>query len=169
MSNITDLFKQRDALFAKATDNILEAIPHVLDGIVRYLNLRDEIQSGNLSWEEAMLFPSEDGGESFIMIVGVISYNPGEKFELPDHRIVEINENTADYFKRLIRIGIPVTMAENGTDEDIFEFLKKTEDAENAPAPEPMSSDPTDFDLTELTDEQRKALELFEQTAGKKS
>lgn len=181
MSNdIKNIFLIRDVTFYKHTIQILEMIPNVLEGIIHYLEIEEEAEQGNLIWEDIARFDSEklDGG--FLMLVGVISYHPGESVDLADNDPIEITEDTAEYFKRIVRVGIPFSLASSGSVEEIVEFLEESGDTEseeifdmdqysNEPKFKSALSDvdgsgdlaTEDFKLDDLSPAQLEAFKLF--------
>ncbi len=160
---LKDKFNKRDITFNNATSDILMAIPHVLEGIVQFLELDKEAEEGNLVWEDINRFIESEDDEGFIIVTGIVIYNPGETFELTNGEIVEITEDNADYFRRVVRTGIPFDVADRGTQEDVVAFLEKAEVEIEIESNEGLEQivDDQDFDLESLTPEQRQAYEMF--------
>lgn len=164
MTDLKKRFERRSEILKEETQKILDEIPNVIAGAVRFLNLGAKIDESNMSWEEVALLDDQEYFEGgTVLLVGVVSYEPGEKFTLPNGESVDVDEANADYFRRVIRIGVPYALAMNGTVEDVVEFLfhSATELEEDLSQEQPMQPEQTDFDLSELTDEQRHSLEMF--------
>ena len=164
---LKERFRRRDTTFKKATDKILEMMPNVLDGIKDFLRLEEDEGKPDVRWEDVMYFA--DAEPPTVMLISVISYPPGSEFVLPTGETVKVTDATVDYFRRLIRFGIPMDVVLNANREEITTFLQKTaeEDEDIVSIPnldsEALAANvATDgFDLDELTEEQRRTLELF--------
>ena len=164
---LKERFRRRDSAFKKSTDKILEMIPNVLDGITDFLRIQEDEGKPDVRWEDIMYFA--DAEPPTVMLITVISYPPGSEFMMPNGEVIKVTDVTVDYFRRMIRFGIPMDVVTNASRKEIAEFLKKTaEEDEDIVAVPNLDSETlaanvaTDgFDLDELTEEQRKTLELF--------
>jgi len=169
MVELKELFERRDAAFKKMSDGIMRSIPNVFGAAEQFIRQR-EGSTGALSWEDINYYDNED----YIMIIGVLAYEPGDVITLPNGMEFEVTEQTVEHFKRLLRLGIPYKLAATGSQDDVFDFLIQS--AEEADAEEsleeqmvqlPVSDvDNTEFNLDDLTDEQREQLRLFALTSG---
>lgn len=169
MNDLKQLIEARDTEFKSKTKLILKEMIHVLRGTIKVLRLETEAANGNLVWEDVSLVHDELEDDDFIMLVGAISYTPGESFTLPNGRDVKVTEDTVEYFRRLIRVGIPLSIAVDGDIDDVVEFLHKSiEEAEEDSGLiiSSLDDDSEEFDLDDLSDTQREALLLFSKTAG---
>ena len=107
------------------------------------------------------------------MLLGFVNYESGQEF-LMGGELVEITEDNKDYFQRVLRIGIPLTVALVNTKESVIQFLLNLNSAvmeepvdESPPIKiKPDTNEEMEFDLDELTDEQKLALDMFDK-AGK--
>lgn len=173
MSELKELFTQRDEAFKTSTDEILATLATAIEGITKFLDGRNEVRGGNLSFEDVMLFSGmEENEEGYVMLVGVISYAPGQTFTLPSGEVVAVTDFTADYFRRMLRIGIPYKLAVEGSMEDIVKFMEETavQEQEMVDAVDAsLDEDRSEFDLSELTDEQKEALMLHMRSSGNKN
>lgn len=170
-TNLRQMFEAREMSYKKATDRILEMMASALDAIVTFLASKGELSGTQLVWQEASYYPSSDEGhEGYIMLMGVIEHLVGQKFQLPNGQMVEVTEETADYFRRIIRIGIPLKLAVEGTEQEILQFMEETtkEDFEEGPGFD-SAPQPDTFDMDELTEEQKQALAMFSGTSGTKN
>ena len=143
-------------------------MPHVLEGIT--VTLANE-ESSSLEWEDVQ-FMHEDG---IVVITGNIQLAVGDAFKLDNGKQVTVTEENVDSFRRVIRVGIPLEIAQEGNVDDVIGFLdgKKqknylagdelTEQPETtigqAPTDDPAQT-VNGFDLEGLTDDQIRQLML---------
>lgn len=181
MSNIetvTNLFKQREEEYLEKTVQIFESMPNVIEAIIKFLDIEKEHSEGRLVWEEVKLF-DEVGEEGFVIMVGSIKYELGEKYELPTGEVIEVNESNIDYLQRWIRVGIPLNIAVEGSYEDVVEFLEANSESggsiDAASLNQQIVSEQQstldqykdeEFDLDDLSDEQRESLRIFSSIDG---
>jgi len=159
MSTIRELFNQREFAYLTLSQDILDEIgPTVLDAVIEMLNLDDE----DVSWEDIQLI------DDVITLVAFVLYRPGDIATIETKEKVLITEETVDIYKRVIRIGIPLDVAETGTKENIITFLRNiqaTKDANKTTDPDTKASEPKmnltydGFDMSELSDEQLRQLQ----------
>ena len=164
MTELKKLFERRDAAFKSITVDILDSLPNVLDACRRFVTDHGH-HNGTLSWEDISYLQEEE----VVLLVGIVQYNPGDIIEMPDGEKVKINEATAEYFKSMLRLGIPYKLATHGTTDDVYEWL--TQHVEHRDGPEEIQQktvDETDFNLDDLTEEQRQQLEMFAHLSGGK-
>jgi hypothetical protein len=176
MTELKELFKNRDDVFQALTSQIMGLLTNVIEGANNFVHHREE-STGDITWEDVSFF--ED--EKLVLLVGVLEYKPGDIVYVSEGSQIEVTENTASYFKRLLRLGIPYGLAINGTPQEVFEFLKhsaervETEELEEQEMFIDMSELPTppvdvpEFDLDDLTEEQREQLRLFALSYGGKN
>jgi len=131
VSTLEEKLKHRDLLFQKHTFEILKNIPHVLEAVIQHLDIAQEAESGNLLWEDVGRYGDKNDERGIVVLVGVVTYQPGDTFELTNKEVIDITEDTSDYFKRMIRIGIPFDLADNGSTAEVLEFLNDSDDIES--------------------------------------
>lgn len=176
---LRDLFDERDKQFENFTIKILSTMVHVLDGVITFLDLSNEAQNSNLIWEDVILYHDSVIENDFVVLVGSVTYNIGDKLSLPNGEVIEVTEDNVDYFKRTIRVGVPYQLASEGTSDEVVEYLERAEQEaekkeenlerflqEHSSA---LSSSSTEFDLDDLTEKQRHSYQLFLRTKGGKS
>ena len=154
---LKELFDERDRVTTELTTKIIDAMPNVLEGARQFIVSHDGAP-GHLSWEGISLF-NEEGG--FVLLVGAVSYDPGDEIKLPNGKSVVVSQDTTDYFRRLIRIGIPMNIAETGTVSDVFKFIQESTKFQEFEEDPMEVIENAEFDLEELTEEQRAALNMF--------
>jgi hypothetical protein len=159
------LFEYRDKIVHEASKRIFIKIGHVLRGIDVFLSKTDKAYSnGTMSWEDVQYV--EDN--NIVVVFGVLSFVPGSRFDLGG-KIIEITESNADSFQRMVRIGIPIGLASEGTESQVINFLGGIEqqheslDENNvrnlaSELPNLPRKRREDFDWDKLTDEQKNAL-----------
>ncbi len=162
---LRDLFKLRDETFKTHSDQIFDSLGNVLDGCRKFI-----VQKGGdeklLDWEEIKLIHEEPIGD-LIVLVGSLSYKPGDTVSLPNGDTVVVNENTAEYFKAMLHIAVPYNLATHGSIDEIFDFLGETMEMTEPDAsimvkkhnvePDNIES----FDLDELDEEQQEKLKMY--------
>lgn len=173
MSDILQLFKERDDAFKKATDELIALMPNVTTGIVQALHLENEHINKRLIWEAATLISSNDPNvdEKFVLLVGMIKHSIGDQIVLPSGQQVEVDKDNAEYFQRVLHIGVSMSLVQEGSVEDVVTFINNTIDEEqNEDEPQTPTdlADGADFDLDGLTEEQKLAFHLFDKVTGNK-
>lgn len=159
MSNLRELFNQREFAYLTLSQDILDEIgPTVLDAALEMLNIEDE----DVSWEDVQLV------DDVITLVAFVLYRPGDIAITEAKEKVLITEENMDIYKRIIRIGVPLNIAETGTKEDIITFLKNiqaTKNANNSNEPDTkmleakMKLTYDGFDTSDLSDDQLSQLQ----------
>lgn len=175
------LFFERAEHFTRTTIGILERMPGVIEAIKEMIEEKETFKSGGiLEWTEVSIVGMTED-DSLIVLVGNVTFPAGAIVELATGEKVAVTPDTAQYFPpRMIRIGVPVKLAESSKEEikayikkteaeqenDQKEFVKELEQALGVEEPVKVTRKQDtidtgeDFDLTQLTDEQRKQLEL---------
>jgi len=148
----------RQQFFERNTDTIFKSIINVTDGIVEYLNLKDEIAQGQLTWINII----HQEAEGLVTMIGLVKYPPGAKFDTAEGQTITVSKNTVDYFTRIIRFTLPYDLVDKGTMNDVLEFLKSLESEgkqqnEMVEIPEEVMS-LAEFEFDELTEEQKAAM-----------
>lgn len=182
-TDVHALFVERAKTFTKDTAKILTNMEGALDGIHEYMGLKSAFEQGaKLEWREITLIENADTKQSVILMIGVLVYPPGSAVELQTGEKVEVSTNTTDYFTKLVRVGLPLSYAK-ASKEQIVAYLKEIDEQnekvfeaekqlvaetlggirnDQAQAPVVKHNDTIttgeDFDLTQLTEEQRKNL-----------
>ena len=160
VKSVRELFTARTTAFEKATSEILQNMQAVQEAIHEYMCI-DEIEkrNGSLIWEEASLVGT--GKDSLIILIGVVSFPAGSVLDLGDGKSIKVTKDTEPYFRKIIRAGIPLSVAVK-TKKQILKYLEKTEEEERKDQEETLDKlfqSEVEFDLSQLTDEQRKAYE----------
>lgn len=179
---IIKMFKQRDEFFSRATKRILNSLPIPLfEGIYQFLNLEE---GSKVVWEDVGLVESKDTTKDpLVVLIGAVTYTPGSIAHLQNGQDVQITEEMAGYFQRVMRIGVPVGLVSTGTTTDIVKFLQQTVRIEDDESIEDLATIPAEpkvipvhqqkeFDLAALTEEQRDKLAVSLsslQPSGKKN
>lgn len=170
MIELKTMFEQRENVYHKLTAAIIDTIPNVVEGARLFIESR-ETMSREPEWKDVSMI-DENGG--YVVLVGILEYKIGDTLQLPTGATVEVKEETVEYFKRMLRIGIPYKMAMDGSKEEIRDYLihtaeendKEAEEAEQTLI-EALTSqseedvDEAQFDMEGLTEEQQEQLRLF--------
>jgi hypothetical protein len=182
MAKIEELLLQREETYQQQTKDIFFHILHVLEGIVEVLGVHSAVDAKLLTWDNIVIVRSEKtpDDDGVVLVTGSILPTIGEMVTLPTGEEIEITKNTQEYFKRPIRAGVPISLAENGTKKEVVEFLQQImenledeiemedlDDPELSEQPIPLHS--SDFNLDDLTEEQRQSLNLFNAFRGNRN
>jgi len=163
MTDLKDIFYARDEAFAEKTMEIFEAIHTALVCITEFLNETDpNCAAGNISWEDANLM------DDLVVIIGMVDYEHGTIIESDGNEITITNDNI-QYFQRIVHMSLPYEMVLSSNEEDIMEFLHTmgtNYPIEFTKSVDIPSDDSTEFDLSKLTEEQRRSL-MFHHMKGK--
>lgn len=168
MVEVKDLFEQRAETFNELTQQILESLPNVLEGCRIFVS-KNGANPGLLEWEDVSFYDEHN----IIMLVASLTYSPGDVIKLPEGEVIELTNDNVENFKSTLQLGIPYELAKKGTPDDVFTFLTATieqEEAEQLGGAERSItvSDETptqaEFDLEELTEEQKEALKMSVQS-----
>lgn len=172
---LRELFEARDSEYAEATIKILEKIPGTIAAIVEISELEDEFAQGRLTWSEAVLVQEVEEEEEYVLLVGILRYEVGDEIETPVGQLIVTPEIAERFHQRIIRVGIPIRLVEEDDKAAIQEFLKKSaeehkremEEIKREMQKKSAKATIADFDLDQLTEEQRESLML--NTQGKPS
>lgn len=184
MKDVKALLTRRDNLFIDQTNNVISHLEPITAGIKQFLvGVDPSYDGGDFVWEDIGMYD-----EDLLMLIGKVVYPVGHEYEVDDKWMV-IDAENQNYFSRTLRIGLPITIVNLGEPEPVVDFLSKLRssnsvtlqsdpnaaeaEAEIAEKEKKIKTvtaktknkkDATDFDLDELTDEQRASLELFKRT-----
>lgn len=172
--SIQDLLTKRDKSFKKATNDIFAKIPQALETFQELILEQEPLKNGSvIQWTEISLI-SSGLEEPLLIIVGLVTFPIGSKVSLVTGESIVITADTAQYFPpRLIRIGLPLKIIESSK-EEIKDFILKSDEVQSEENElqeikniEPLKTIASkkdsvttsdDFDLTQLTEEQRQNL-----------
>lgn len=167
MDAFLSLLEERDNIYHEFTYSILEQLaPTVLVTAIEHLGLEDMAATGQVMWQDVAVT------DYILTLVALVKYPPGSTYTTESGEEIEVTETMdQEYFTRVIRISIPLELAINGTIEEVRDFLEVTRaEAQDRQEQyystldnldEGMSTEATDFDLDELTEEQRQKLNMF--------
>lgn len=162
---IQKLFEVRANTFNRGTKKIFKAIAGALEAINERMDIAATNKiGGELEWDDITLVHDDTRG--VLILIGVIVYKPGSELTLDNGDKIKVTEDTAPYFRRLVRAGIPLEIAHK-TKKQVLTFLKKKDDEEKKQSEDPVVDKEADFDLSTLTEEQRKLLKQSGTTTSK--
>lgn len=154
METLKKLYNIRDEIFSEKTYEIFEQIDSTLACVTLFLTDTDDIVAqGIIAWEDTSLIGD------FIYVMGTVQYNIGDVLTI-NEKNVEITLDNINEYERVVHMSIPYELVIEGDKDNIIEFLY-TADAEVIMPPDFMVDTPTtpaDFDLSELSPAQLKAL-----------
>lgn len=151
--SLKDLFNEREDNYADYTQKILLHMKKAVAGIHNVLgNTADHI-----TWKLVELVDDE-----YIALAGVVVWPLGHAITAPSGRQIFITEENQERFSRFVRVGLPLDLVENGSTDDVIEFLKDKldieEDSEGLPDEEAFSAE-------DLTEDQKQQLRMFSSQA----
>ncbi len=149
------LFNHRRQLFERNTDAIFVRLTPATNGIVEYLNLKEEIKQGQLTWTNVV----NQEVEGLVTMIGLIKYPPGSEFETADGEMITVNEDMVEYFSRILKFTLPYKLLDEGTTEDVVAFLKSLDvEGEEKKVNKKEALTLAEFEYDDLTDEQKAAM-----------
>lgn len=178
------MFFVRAERFTNDTMDILKRMPNALQAIVEFIHSKAAFTAnGEIEFTDISLLDA--GSEDpVVLMVGTMHFRPGVEVELKNGDKTVVTPDTEEYFKKMVRFGIPLRLVESSPAE-ILKYLKESDEerqehveeikkaVEEALGIEPdekvtkqtdtVTTD-ADFDLTQLTEEQRRQLSLLSRT-----
>lgn len=163
MEDLKPLYKKRDERYNKENQKLLEMIDVTLAATIAYFEkINPTIMDGAISWEDTSLM------DDMIVIMGMLSYELGKILDIGGVRI-EVTEENLEQLQHMVHMAIPIELVEAADAEKITEYLQSMEaegeidiDAIEISAPTPEH----EFDLSELSEEQRENLKLMSIKTG---
>jgi hypothetical protein len=167
-SQLKSLFEERKSVFHAITNDILTHLqPNILAGISAYFRLHNELdEPRRIAWDDVGYVEQHD----MLILLGSITYDIGSTVVDEYGETVTITEELAPYFNRVVRVGLPLKFVE-ATDEEVLSFLlqrdNQTEKEQQAAVDflreiigegNDESSSDTEFDLDQLTEDQKARL-----------
>lgn len=166
MEDLKTLFKQRDDFVNEKTLELFSRMTNTLACVTTYFSEMDElISQGMISWEETSII------DDLVVVVGMVQYEVGDvlTFEGETNTVTEEN---VDLFQRVVHMSVPIDLVEENDPDKIMEFLDSLgegrdidEFSESFAAVEIIPQEEHEFDLSELTEEQRRNLKHFTDTS----
>lgn len=158
---IRQLFEAREKATIRGTDKIFAAMVPAMEVINDLMGLEDiKKVGGNLVWDDLSLIIGDAVEEPLVIMVGVVSFPPGCEIETTNGDKIKVTVDTEPYFRRLVRAGLPASVAIQSKEEVAAYFKKMEQEMEKQADVSEMDrvlTTETEFDLTKLTDEQRAA------------
>lgn len=165
MEDLEALFKVRDEQYFEETRKIFELITTSVTCATEYLSDMDErVAQGILKWEDVSVI------EDMLVIIGSVDYELGTTITL-DGKEYNIHADNIDEFQSVAHMSIPLDIVIDDNEEEIRNYLydmgqdSDIEDYTSVLSP-PGETVESEFDLSELTDEQRQALKLSTAKGG---
>lgn len=171
MSKIKDLLKKRSAAYVVHNKRILKALENnVIPAILEMLELSSN-EFDKLEWTNVHL------QDDHIVLSGIIRYNEGDVISDGD-TTVTLDTTMALILDKMIRVGVPLKLAETGTKSEVYDHLFESqkqlrEEYESVYGHEPPTMEEAmeealhqqigmdfgpDFNYNDLTEKQKEAL-----------
>lgn len=138
LNKLEQEFVNRYSNYQRNTMQIFKLIPNVLEGIHQALT---SSEYDNLKWEDIQ-YTSED---RVLILIGNVKLAVGDRMQLDSGKVVNITEENVDTLRRLVRVGIPLDLAESGSVDNVIDYI----------------SNNTHRDYEELTDDPQNVDELL--------
>ena len=150
--SIQSLLAERDELYEYYTQELLVKIKPVIDAAQSFLD--DEIVK-LVEWKAVELLEESHT----VMALGAVVFPIGSKVVIDDEGMsIEVNEENQKAFQRVMRIVVPLELAERGEPEELKSFFREHYSLENLPE----QVDPSEeFSTEELTAEQIEKMNMF--------
>lgn len=175
-------FVSRKEEFYKSTKDIFSNIQHILDAIVEYMDVKALYErGGKLEWVD-ISFIDKHVDDPYCILMGNVWYPVGTEIVLENGSKVKVTKETEEYFRKLLRVGLPLKVLESKDKQIALDYLAKTE-AEMIEEEDEMRErlhaelerhfgddddeelvEAGDFDMSTLTPEQIEQLKLFPKT-----
>lgn len=160
MEDLKPLYKKRDKRYNKENRKLLEMIDVTLASITAYFEkINPTIMQGVISWEDTSLM------DDMIVVMGMLSYDLGKILNIAGVRI-EVTEENIERLQHMVHMAIPIDLVEAADGEKITEYLQSMEsegeiDVDTVELSAPAAAREHEFDLSELSEEQRENLKLM--------
>jgi len=156
MEHLKALFKVRDEHFTTHSTKILNEIRTTLECVTNFLaDVDDSISQGAITWEEATLM------DDLMIVLGSVNYKPGTTPYVNGVQVPITEENCAE-IQQLVHMSLPLELVISNDREEIMKYLySEIEGFENMEdMVEAVTQSDVEFDLSDLTEEQRQALKF---------
>ena len=170
MTDLKALFVKRGEQYQAVTKLVLGSMKSSLIAIEEFIELAD---NQTISWEDVGLTNGTGDGE-VILVTGISSFEIGAKVKTNQGEIV-VDEKNQQALRQVYRFGIPLEMAHKDSKDEVLAFLIRKRAEVKAQAEQATQDiqapatliDNQAFDLTTLSDDQRKSLELYQLTRSR--
>jgi len=116
MNNLQDLFDARFASYSEHSNKILLRLEsNVIPAILEVLEL-SSVEESKLLWKDVRVV------ENHVVIIGAIEYSPGDIIK-DDVTSVTLSKEQAMLMSKLVKIAVPLTLAENASSAQITKHL----------------------------------------------
>ncbi len=172
MVYLKELLNKRQEVFTTFTDVILDELSDVQTAA--NAAMAEEIGDHKITWYRVALLEDDH-----LVMEGQVEFQLGEKISTPDGDI-ELTEDMMSLMNRVVRVGLPVEMAQRGIQDEILNYLKVAKEKQQAEMQKAMVHTVTnrsfdtvadlagDFRSAGLTKEQIKSMLIFaHQSTGK--
>ena len=120
---ILELFRQREESYKRFTQDLLHELKNVIDVIHQML---DDETTKYLTWK--MVEKTGPEMEDIIVIIGMSTFPIGYNLQVDSGEFIEVTEDTQEFLQRVIRVGIPIKLAVEGTPDEIKNYFETTGD-----------------------------------------
>lgn len=155
MDELENLFIKREKEYEANTTEILLNIKTVTKAAKTFLEIyinKDYI-TGDIQWKQVYLV------DGYLLVFGIWRFDLGTT-TIVDGEMLTITKELAEDFRRNIRVSLPAKMASSSHD-DVVNFLRMINEESDGEENESFSdTDTTEFNVDNLTDDQKASLLL---------
>ena len=163
MEDLKTLYEKRDKRYTKESKKIFKLINTMMECVTNHLSDMDEsIFQGNISWEETSLM------DDMVIIIGMLSYDLGDVIDVGGIEI-NVTEDNIHELQQMLHMAVPIKLVEEGDSKKITAYLQTITSQHNVDVDVvelPHSGLDNEFDLSELSEEQRENLRLSTLKSG---
>lgn len=153
---IIELLSLREEAYREITNALLQVLQPVFVAVD--LLLDDETRK-SVKWVNVEPMESTMPEINHVLIVGICKFPVGHVVTLENDEEMEVTETNQELLQRILRIGIPTTLVEQGDVAEIRKFLEEHTDMGGIGIKLKEETEIIkDFDLDVLTDKQRRAM-----------
>lgn len=158
---IKDLFRRRTRAYDRHTKKILEAMSPITD-IIRDVVFDDTPLKDHLKWTTIVY----DKPTDVILLIGEAAFPIGFELEADDGKIVKVDKRLQDHLTRVIQVGLPCNLVEEGDEKNVKQFLTENtlvNETPNDPSSVMVEAFDQGFEDDGLTEAQKQQILYFEE------
>ena len=153
---IKKLFKERDRALKKLSKEIVKELVHVTQAAEELLADGNEVE-----WANAELV------NRIVIIIGFVKFPIGQQVLLPETGdVIQVTEENQHMLKQVIRVGVPIKLANEKDKEAVKEYLQNANEGEESAEVQTKPAE-EDFSTESLTKEQLQQIMWHSENTSK--
>ncbi len=153
--SIQQLFDTRENLYKQSTQRLLDRVSPVLEAATLVLERTLATEDTTVKWRDILFVDGQ------LIVIGLMMYSLGDQIVLESGEVVAIDKELQTELQQVIKVGIPLDMAEKGDVAEIMSYILKHSQADFPDEETDQRIPREDFSTAELTEEQQKQLRLY--------